>query len=187
MTSRVIKSFIKILYPTCNWTITNSELSAQLTEKGPWVANCTRPDANFQVGPAPWLPGLWGFSPPSPPPTSYASVYYTPTYIAYIGGAISIRVRICAVSRVCANESHAVFHRPGVAGQDVPPIKLSAGHVVPLGQLVLGSGVPLRSSCPPTLYHEEEIILHCAIICSCFTQRGTSVLLGACSRGGTRC
>ena len=40
---------------------------------------------------------------------------------------------------------------------------------------------------PPTLYHEAEIILHCAIICSCFTQRGTSVLLGACSReGGTR-
>ena len=70
-----------------------------------------------------------------------------------------------------------------------PPQKLSAGHVVlgpyvPLGQLVLGSGVPLRINCPPTLYHEAEIILHCAIICSCFTQRGTSVLLGACSRGG---
>ena len=61
-----------------------------------------------------------------------------------------------------------------------PPVKLSPGHVV------LGSGVPLRTSCPPTLYQETEIILHCAIICSSFIQSGTSVLLGVCSRGGTR-
>ena len=64
-----------------------------------------------------------------------------------------------------------------------PPGQLVLGPHVPLGQLVLGSGVSLRTSCPPTLYHEAEIIPHCAIICSCFTQRGTSVLLGACSRG----
>ena len=87
-----------------------------------------------------------------------------------------------------------------------PPLKLSAGHMV-LGPRQVsqermsppkivrrtrgprttghrGSGVPLRTSCPPTLYHETEIILHCAIICSCFTQRETSVLLGECSRGG---
>ena len=32
---------------------------------------------------------------------------------ALVGGAISIRdTYICAVSRVCANESHAVFHGP---------------------------------------------------------------------------
>ena len=40
-------------------------------------------------------------------------------YIVYIyvlvGGAISIRdLYICVVSRVCANEAHAVFHRPVV-------------------------------------------------------------------------
>ena len=35
--------------------------------------------------------------------------------IALVGGAISIRdPYICAVSRVCANESHAVFHGPVV-------------------------------------------------------------------------
>ena len=34
---------------------------------------------------------------------------------ALVGGAISIRdPYICAVSRVCANESHAVFHGPVV-------------------------------------------------------------------------
>ena len=43
-----------------------------------------------------------------------------------------------------------------------------------------------RTAVPPTLYHEAEIILHCAIICNCFTQSGTSVLLGACSWGGAR-
>ena len=64
-----------------------------------------------------------------------------------------------------------------------PPGQLVLGPHVLLGQLVLGPHVPLRTSCPPTFYHEAEIILHCAIICSCFTQRGTSVLLGACSRG----
>ena len=34
---------------------------------------------------------------------------------ALVGGAISIRdLYICAVSQVCANESHAVFHGPVV-------------------------------------------------------------------------
>ena len=34
---------------------------------------------------------------------------------ALVGGAISIRdPYICAVSRVCANESHALFHGPVV-------------------------------------------------------------------------
>ena len=34
---------------------------------------------------------------------------------ALVGGAISIRdPYICAVSRICANESHAVFHGPVV-------------------------------------------------------------------------
>ena len=42
------------------------------------------------------------------PPTN-AYIY------ALVGGAISIRdPYICAVSRVCANESHAVFHGPVV-------------------------------------------------------------------------
>ena len=41
--------------------------------------------------------------------TVYLCVY------ALVGGAISIRdPYICAVSRVCANESHAVFHWPVV-------------------------------------------------------------------------
>ena len=36
-------------------------------------------------------------------------------YALVLGGAISIRdPYICAVSRVCAKESHAVFHRPVV-------------------------------------------------------------------------
>ena len=41
----------------------------------------------------------------------------TAVYCVYalVGGVISIRdPYICAVSRVCANESHAVFHGPVV-------------------------------------------------------------------------
>ena len=50
-------------------------------------------------------------------PTRALVMYWTPIYIAYtyalVGGAISIRDSyICAVSLVCANESHAVFHAP---------------------------------------------------------------------------
>ena len=44
-----------------------------------------------------------------------AIVTYAYLYCVYalVGGAISIRdPYICAISRVCANESHAVFHKP---------------------------------------------------------------------------
>ena len=42
----------------------------------------------------------------------YMYLYYV---YALVGGAISFRGSyICAVSRVCANESHSVFHRPVV-------------------------------------------------------------------------
>ena len=42
-------------------------------------------------------------------------VYYLYCVYALVGGVISIRdPYICAVSRVCANESHAVFHGPVV-------------------------------------------------------------------------
>ena len=51
-------------------------------------------------------------------PTRALVMYYTPIYIALhalVGGAISIRdPYICAVLRICANGSHAVFHRPVV-------------------------------------------------------------------------
>ena len=51
-------------------------------------------------------------------PTRALVMYYTPIDIALyelVGGAISIRdPYICAVLRVCANGSHAVFHRPVV-------------------------------------------------------------------------
>ena len=41
-----------------------------------------------------------------------ADTYSLYCVYALVGGAISIRdPYICAVSRVCANESHAVFHR----------------------------------------------------------------------------
>ena len=51
--------------------------------------------------------------------TSYVLNAYLYIYIycayALVGRAISIRdPYICAVSRVCAKESHAVFHRPVV-------------------------------------------------------------------------
>ena len=47
--------------------------------------------------------------------TSYVLNAYLYCVYALVGGAISIRdPYICAVSRVCANESHAVFHRPVV-------------------------------------------------------------------------
>ena len=83
-------------------------------------------------------------------------------------------------SAICPGGHFTLRHR--CRRTECPPLKLSPRNVVlgpqvPLGQLVLGSAVP------PTLYHEPDIIFHCAIICSCFTQRGTSVLLGACSRG----
>ena len=44
-----------------------------------------------------------------------SSYIYSYLYCVYalVGGAISIRdPYICSVSRVCANESHAVFHGP---------------------------------------------------------------------------
>ena len=47
--------------------------------------------------------------------TSYVLNTYLYCVYALVGGAISIRdPYICAVSRVCAKESHAVFHRPVV-------------------------------------------------------------------------
>ena len=47
--------------------------------------------------------------------TSYVLNAYLYCVYALVGGAISIRdLYICAVSRVCAKESHAVFHRPVV-------------------------------------------------------------------------
>ena len=47
--------------------------------------------------------------------TSYVLNAYLYCVYALVGGAISIRdPYICAVSRVCAKESHAVFHRPVV-------------------------------------------------------------------------
>ena len=48
-------------------------------------------------------------------PHVHCYVLYAYLYCVYalVGGAISIRdPYICAVSRVCANESYAVFHRP---------------------------------------------------------------------------
>ena len=54
----------------------------------------------------------------------YYYLFYTTSYVlnaylycvnALVGGVISIRdPYICAVSRVCANESHAVFNGPVV-------------------------------------------------------------------------
>ena len=47
--------------------------------------------------------------------TSYVLNAYLYCVYALVGGAISIRdPYICAVSRICAKESHAVFHRPVV-------------------------------------------------------------------------
>ena len=47
--------------------------------------------------------------------TSYVLNAYLYCIYALAGGAISFRdPYICAVSRVCAKESHAVFHRPVV-------------------------------------------------------------------------
>ena len=47
--------------------------------------------------------------------TSYVLNAYLYCVYALVGGAISIRdPYICAVSRVCAKESHVVFHRPVV-------------------------------------------------------------------------
>ena len=47
--------------------------------------------------------------------TSYVLYTYFYCVDALVGRAISIRdPYICAVSRVCANELHAVFHRPVV-------------------------------------------------------------------------
>ena len=47
--------------------------------------------------------------------TSYVLNAYLYCVYALVGVAISIRdPYICAVSRVCAKESHAVFHRPVV-------------------------------------------------------------------------
>ena len=47
--------------------------------------------------------------------TSYVLNAYLYCIYALVGGAISIRdPYICAISRVCAKESHAVFHRPVV-------------------------------------------------------------------------
>ena len=47
--------------------------------------------------------------------TSYVLNAYLYCVYALVGGANSIRdPYICAVSRVCAKESHAVFHRPVV-------------------------------------------------------------------------
>ena len=47
--------------------------------------------------------------------TSYVLNAYLYCVYVLAGGAISIRdPYICAVSRVCANESHAVFHGPVV-------------------------------------------------------------------------
>ena len=51
------------------------------------------------------------------PHVHYSYVLYTYLYCVYelVGKAISIRdPYICAVSRVCANKSHAVFHSPVV-------------------------------------------------------------------------
>ena len=47
---------------------------------------------------------------------SHALLFMVPYCVyALVGGAISIcDPYICAVSRVCANESHAVFHGPVV-------------------------------------------------------------------------
>ena len=49
--------------------------------------------------------------------TSYVLNAYLYCVYALVGGAISIRdpYVVCAVSRVCAKESHAVFHRPVVS------------------------------------------------------------------------
>ena len=47
--------------------------------------------------------------------TSYVLNAYLYCLYTLVGAAISIRdPYICAVSRVCANESHAVFHEPVV-------------------------------------------------------------------------
>ena len=47
--------------------------------------------------------------------TGYVLNAYLYCVYALVGGVISIRdPYICAVSRVCANESHAVFHGPVV-------------------------------------------------------------------------
>ena len=47
--------------------------------------------------------------------SSYVLNAYLYCVYALVGGAISIRdPYICAVSLVCANESHAVFHGPVV-------------------------------------------------------------------------
>ena len=47
--------------------------------------------------------------------TSYVLYAYLYCVYALLGGAISFRdPYISAVSQVCANESHAVFHRPVV-------------------------------------------------------------------------
>ena len=47
--------------------------------------------------------------------TSYVLNAYLYCVYVLVGGAISIRdPYICAVSWVCAKESHAVFHRPVV-------------------------------------------------------------------------
>ena len=47
--------------------------------------------------------------------TARVKARYLYCVYALVGGAISIRdPYICAVSRVCAKESHAVFHRPVV-------------------------------------------------------------------------
>ena len=47
--------------------------------------------------------------------TSYVLNAYLYCVYALVGGAISIRdPYTCAISRVCANEAHAVFHRPVV-------------------------------------------------------------------------
>ena len=44
--------------------------------------------------------------------TSYVLYAYLYCIYALVGGEISIHdLYICAISRVCANESHAVFHR----------------------------------------------------------------------------
>ena len=47
--------------------------------------------------------------------TSYVLNAYLYCVYALVGGVISIRdPYICAISRVCAKESHTVFHRPVV-------------------------------------------------------------------------
>ena len=53
--------------------------------------------------------------------TSYVLNAYLYCVYALVGGAISTRdPYICAVSRVCAKESHAVFHRPVVCAVKTP-------------------------------------------------------------------